>query len=342
MSWQLFWLLGFTGCAGDMVESSVPTGPVAVPVQIWRAEASLLGRRSSWTGVVRGREQAFVLSETPGRVTSLVVAVGDQVGVGATLVRLEDGRQTIGVQAAQATLARALVAEQAATRQRDRTLALGDAVSLAKREDADTAVELARADRQAARVQLKARQRDLSDTRVRAPFSGEVTRLHVDLGQVLGVGTPVATVVDTRELRVRIGVPTRELSEIAVGAQALVAGNDCQVARVDRQVDPVTGLVQVEVACDADPNWLIGAPVQVELVLGDGEPVLAVPSAAVIDRYGEAQIYVIVDGIAQARSVQLGPRTDTHRQIVAGLKPGEQVVVRGVERLTDGVRVQVR
>jgi len=340
MTWMVLWLMALGGCAGDVVEGSVPDGPEPVPVETWSVSPQALSLSASWTGLVRGVQQATVLTETAGRVTQRVAGLGDRVPAGAVLVRLEDGRQTIGVQAAQATLARAQAGEQAAARQLARAQALGDALAQADGEDAATALELARADRQAAAVQLQARERDLADTRVRAPFAGDVTQVHVELGQVVSAGTPVATVVNTRELRVRIRLSPQDLEGLTDDTQAWVHGHPCWLAGVDRQADPATGLVQVEVACEPDPAWVIGAPAPVRLSLGDPGPTLAVPPSAVLERYGEHRVFVVVDGLAYARSVQLGQRTDDWHQVLAGLSEGERVVVRGAERLTEGAPVR--
>lgn len=336
MTWMVLWL---AGCAGDVVEGSVPDRPRAVPVETWAVTPQVVARTATWTGVVRGQQQATVLSETGGRVTRVVAQVGSPVAAGGTLVQLEGGRQRIGVEAAQASLARAQAGEIAAERQLARVEALGDAVARADVEDASTALDLARADRQAAQVQTEARERDLADTRVRAPFAGSVTRLHLDLGQVIGAGAPVATVVDTRSLRVRIAVPTADLDALGPGTAATVRDRACAVERLDRQVDPATGLVQVEIACDAAPGWVIGAPVPVWIDLGDPAPTLAVPPGALLDRYGQALVYVVVDGLATARPVQPGLRTADWVQVTDGLQPGDAVVVRGAERLTEGTPV---
>lgn len=342
MSWHVPWLLCLLGCGAEGVEPSGPIGPSAVPVHTWVAVTAELEHQAAWTGVVRGAQQATVLSEAPGRVTALPVQVGRAVPLGGTLVRLEDGRQAIGVQAAEAALARAQAAAQAAARQAERVEALGDGVPRSDHEDAATRVALARADLLAAEAQRDARARDLADTRVRAPFAGRVTRLHVDLGQVLGAGTPVATVVDTSQVRVRIGVPTDDLAGLAQGSVADVGGRPCVVDRIDRQVDPASGLVQVEVACDADERLIIGAPVTVSLALGQDRPTLAVPLEAVVERFGVSLIYVVQDGVARARTVTPARRTDSRVQLLSGLAEGEVVVVSGAERLTDGVPVQVR
>ncbi len=339
MTWMVFWLVG---CAGDVVQGSVSEGPGVVPVETWTLAPRVIPRTGTWTGVLRGEHQATVLSETGGRVTAVVAEVGQPAASGATIVRLEEGRQRLGVRAAEATQARAGAGAEAAERQLSRLEAIGDAVSRADLEDAATALELARADQQAAQVQLDARQRDLEDTRVRSPFAGEVTRLHVALGEVIAAGTPVATVVDSQTLRVRIGVSTSDLDGVVPGMAATVQDRPCSVVSLDRQVDPATGLVQVEVACGAEPDWIIGAPVRVGLDLGDPGPSLAVPTTAVLERYGETLVYVVVGGVATARTVQPGLRNDTWLEVLDGLAVGDVVVVRGAERLVEGSPVLAR
>jgi len=81
---------------------------------------------------------------------------------------------------------------------------------------------------------------------------------------------------------------------------------------------------------------VVGATARVEILLQDEASQLSVPRGAVLDRYGEAMLFVVEGGRAVARGVTTGPRTDTHVVIASGLEEGDEVVVRGVERLVDG------
>ena len=329
-------VMTLSGCAGDPVEADVPEAEQVVPVETWSVVPGPWLRSLTYSGTLRGEQQAVVVAETGGRVVALPATLGSRVGSGGALARLEDGRQRIGVSAAEADLERAVVAEARAVRQAERADALGEAIAASEREDAADAVALASADRLAAEAQLSARRRDLGDTVIRAPFAGELTRLYVDVGQVIGQGTPVAAVADRSRVRVRVGVSPGDLEGVATGTVVRVEGQDGRVVAIDGQVDPVTGLVRVEVQAEAGADLVVGATARVEILLQDEASQLSVPRGAVLDRYGEAMLFVVEGGRAVARGVTTGPRTDTHVVIASGLEEGDEVVVRGVERLVDG------
>ena len=308
-------VMTLSGCAGDPVEADVPEAEQVVPVETWSVVPGPWLRSLTYSGTLRGEQQAVVVAETGGRVVALPATLGSRVGSGGALARLEDGRQRIGVSAAEADLERAVVAEARAVRQAERADALGEAIAASEREDAADAVALASADRLAAEAQLSARRRDLGDTVIRAPFAGELTRLYVDVGQVIGQGTPVAAVADRSRVRVRVGVSPGDLEGVATGTVVRVEGQDGRVVAID---------------------LVVGATARVEILLQDEASQLSVPRGAVLDRYGEAMLFVVEGGRAVARGVTTGPRTDTHVVIASGLEEGDEVVVRGVERLVDG------
>jgi multidrug efflux pump subunit AcrA (membrane-fusion protein) len=66
-----------------------------------------------------------------------------------------------------------------------------------------------------------------------------------------------------------------------------------------------------------------------------------VPLEGVFERFGSQHVYVIVDGIAQRRSIVLGPVGAGFAEVTAGIEPGETIVTEGVSRVVDGSKVQV-
>ncbi|HJN75153.1 MAG TPA: efflux RND transporter periplasmic adaptor subunit [Myxococcota bacterium] len=315
----------------------------AVPVEVVTVGLSPFSEPIEANGVLRADNQVTVLSEASGRVSGLPVAVGEEVQRGAPLVRLESGRQAIGVQAAEATLAKAEAVQAQARAQLDRAMALEGDLSQAQLDDARLASQVAAADVLAAEANLASARRQLADMSVRAPFAGTLTRRIVDLGQVISAGTPVANLADTSALQVDIGLPWALARSLSVGDSAEIHTDagvlSGHVGTIAPELDRATGAVPVEILVepgDALPN----ASATVLLETGSREA-LVLPRDATSERFGQASVFVVSDGVASLRAVELGATSGDEVEVTDGLSAGEIVVTVGGDSLREGSPVLV-
>jgi RND family efflux transporter MFP subunit len=184
-----------------------------------------------------------------------------------------------------------------------------------------------RSERELARQQL-------ADTVLVSPFDGAVSLKQASVGEYLGAGAPVATLVRTHPLRLRLPVPEREAAGVRVDQTVrLTTEGDATVhhGRVVR-LSPIvqeqnrTLLVEAEVP---NPGAALkpGAFARAEIVTEGSQPVIRVPAASLVTFAGVEKVLVVRAGkIAEVR-VQTGRRAGDSVEIVAGLKPGETVVL---------------
>jgi len=272
------------------------------------------------------------------------------------------------VQEAEAELAQA-------QREKSRQLGLSErgVSSLQSREDAETNFDVAlkrltrarkryelvlrgpRAERiaqaeaqyQAARAEVERTQYDLSRSRVEAPFDGFVVAQHTEIGQWLGEGDPIMTLIELTTARITVPVPERYVAQVQLGATGLVQldavpGETWQgavVSIIPQATESRTFPVVVEVP---NPDAVIksGAFARVTLTVGEQQNVLLVPKDAIVTQGPRQIVYVVQEGKASPVPVQ---RTTFHAgfAVVTGpLEAGQQVVIRGNERLRPGQAVQ--
>ncbi|MCB9759962.1 MAG: efflux RND transporter periplasmic adaptor subunit [Alphaproteobacteria bacterium] len=309
--------------------------------------AGALARSFQATGVVEALHQVTVLTEAPGRVVELTAPVGRQIAEGDVLVRLESGRQRTAVAAATATADKARAVLDDTRRRAERAAKLADGLSTQDLESAQLALRVAEADLAAAEANLAAQRRALADTAVRAPFGGQVTRVFVDLGQTLGAGSPTVSLADASVVRVRLGLPWASARALKVGDAVTLDTEggrlEGRVHELGLELDRATGTVPVEVRADnPEGRVLPNASARVTLREAQGAEVLAIPESALGDRFGEPVAFVVEGDAAALRRLTLGERADGRVEVTEGLKPGEALVVVGVERLSDGARVAVQ
>ena len=205
----------------------------------------------------------------------------------------------------------------------------------------------------AARADLAAARRTLSDTEIRAPFAGIADQVHVHEGDYLKSGTPVIALADFSKLRIKAGVTAREagllqgaeraeLTLDALGAEPLI-GSIRSVARVS---DAATGTYTLEIwlenmAAELRNRLREGMLATVYLPSSGVAASLTVPSVAVFRRGGAMHVFTVVSGRASLTPVRTGRTNGPSAEVLKGLAAGDLVVVDGQFALRDGAAVVV-
>ena len=202
---------------------------------------------------------------------------------------------------------------------------------------------------------------------VPSTLNGTVARIYLDRGQDVTLQTPVALVVDASEIIVRAEVPERYAARASVGEPVRVRVEaypdrafSGRVSKVSPVVDPATRSTLIEAKLDNSSGKLrSGMFGEVTLITGSRSGVLAVPKDALTDGSaggsgssagtartdfltgGGPAVFVVENGKACKRDVELGLQSDRFLEIRKGVKPGEKVAVFGLYGLKDGSPVEV-
>ena len=317
------------------------------------------------TGYVVARRQATVGPKIAGKLHDVLVEEGMHVEVGQPIAHLDDSNALVALNQAKATLDQAETAAADARPVFERSQAQV-ARELISREAFDTAKANFDATWTAAavaRAALAVARQNLDDTVVLAPFTGVVTVKAAQAGEIIsplsaGAGftrTGIATIVDMDSLEVDVDVSENFINRVRAEQRCAVTLNaysDWQipghVIAVVPTADRTKATVRVRVALDAkDPRILpeMGARVG---FLADAKPDdartsqgMIVPSGATIASGEQNVLFVVRDGRVERRTVKLGSRPAEGQVILSGLSSGETVVVSGLEKLTDGAKVQI-
>ena len=351
-------VLALGGCGGDDKSAQPPgrasvAGPPTAPVQVRVASVrrTELGRQATASGVVAAFRKAVVAAETAGRVVERAVEPGQRVEAGQVLVVLDAERARFARdQAAAALRTRKVAVEQAESELgRGRDLFERNFISPDQLDALAFAARRAHSEVASAEAQLAKARRALADTSVRAPFNGAAELVHVQVGDYLKVGVPVATVADFSRIRVRAGVTASEAEQLAQSGVAKVALDALggqrlsgEVNSVGRISDPATGTYSVEIWLDGGQAALregMLATVHLPYAAGPSRP--AAPSAALFRRKGALHVFVAQDGKAHLRPVRTGRADGALIEVLEGLSAGEFVVIDGQFALRDGAPVIV-
>lgn len=321
--------------AAEAPRGGPPGGQVAVVVAPVRQ--GLVVDRMESVGTVRAREAVTITTKTAGIVTTIRFQEGQLVRAGDVLLELDSAalyaelyQARAGLDNAQAQLARA------------RALPAGQAVARARVDELDS---LARA----ADGRLRQIQARIEELRLTAPFDGRVGLRQVSLGALIQPGTAVTSLDDISRVRVEFAVPEVHVARVRPGSPVLARSAahggrlfEGRVAVMDTRIDTATRTMRVISEFDnADEALRPGMFLNVQLTLETRPTALLVPEEA-LDALGERSfVYAIREGRARRIQVQLGLRLPGEVEIRDGLRPDDQVVVRGLQRLRPDVPVRV-
>lgn len=211
--------------------------------------------------------------------------------------------------------------------------------------------EIARAEAMVAAQEAEvARLRDkLSKARVLSPFKGVVVRRYVEVGQWVSEGGPVVELIDLERVRVVVPVPERYVRAISVGDRANVEidalggeRREGEVIYIVPQADVAARTFPVVIEMDNVGHEIkSGMFARITLLAGKPRNAMLVPKDAVVTQGPLKSVFVVADGAVHQVPVELGMPFEGSIEVQGALEPGQQVVVRGNERLRDGQPVTV-
>ncbi|HWC73029.1 MAG TPA: efflux RND transporter periplasmic adaptor subunit [Gemmatimonadales bacterium] len=294
-------------------------------------------------GTVSARPERFAALAAPGptRVAHIFVVAGQHVARGDSLIEFERAPFDAAAQSAATSLASAEHANARAQR-------LAEAGILPQKDADQAAADLAAA--QAAAITAR-RAQELAT--LRAPLAGVVTRMSAVLGAPVDANQTLVEVADPTALDILFNVSPAEAARIHAGdTLSLKSGEGAgaenlgaaTITSVSVAIDSASRAVAVRarVAHTAPTRPLrIGESVAGRIVTGVHANAVTIPIEALVPDGEGFRVYVVDStGIAHARPVTVGARSETKAEITSGLEPGETVVTAGAYGVTDSVKVR--
>lgn len=318
--------------------------PPPRPVLVQAAAAAAMGS-TSYSGEVRARHEADLAFRVGGKIAARLVDAGAEVQPGTPLARLDPADLQLALAAARAQVAAA--ESEAATARADRERyadLLGKKfVSQAAFDAKANAERNAQARLDQARAQAATSGNQAGYGSLTADRAGVVTAVLADAGQVVAAGQAVLRVARPEEKEVAIAIPESRVAQVKATREFTVhlwAQPGLAVKGELRELAPAADAATRTFAArirlvDPPPEVRLGMTARVSAGADAAGPVV-VPLTAVIDQGQGPAVWVVVDGKARRRPVQLGRFREDGAEIAGGLAAGEAVVVAGGLKLVPG------
>lgn len=342
-----------------------------VPVEVEPVGAGAIEQTLELTGWIEANARVEIASKVAGRIESLSVGPGPEdraavgpegsrrpveVGLpvtrGQALAVIDHAMHTAQVAAAEAEVQARQVQLAEAERERARVVGLFEKGSAPEqqKDKAVTVAELAAAGLSLANANLELAQINLRESTIVSPIDGVVTAKHIDEGNLVTQGQRIVCVADVNTVKVLAAVPERYGPQIRPGMPVRICVDACRDRTFEAQVysvypalDEQTHTIQVEIRLqNGERLFRPGMFARVTLILDRRENAVVVLRDVILGgKVDPPYAYVVEQGVARKRLVEIGLTQGPRCEIKSGLKPGESLVVNGMHYLADGIGAEV-
>jgi len=360
-------------CGRTELAPSVPASS-PVPVKLTSAHEENLATLYRSSGTVRGQTTAVLTSKTTGYVRAVDVRPGDTVRAGQLLTVLEANDSTAGVRRARAGFDQSLEARTEAenqlrsaqatlrvaqaTHQRISAMYASQSIPQQAYDESEARLQAALAEEQAAQARLRSSsariaqakaevgeaQASLDDTRITAPFAGQVIERRIDPGNLALPGTPLLVLEQEGTLRVETAVEESHAASVALGdgvvveIEALPQPVNGKVAEIVPAVDAASRafLVKIDLAGERAglrPGMFARVGFRVNT-----RPRLVVPTSAITKNGALDRVFATDGEWLRLRMVTLGEAQGPWTEVLSGLTSGDRLVATPTPLVTDGAR----
>ncbi len=319
-------------------KTNAVTSVPEIPVKVTTVQKGNLGEVFVTTGALEANQEVSISPKVSGRVAKIYVKMGDYVSANQILVELEQDDYAIGLASAEAAYKMSKE-----TFERQKKLYAERLISPQEYEGAQTEYQI----KEAAYLQAK---NQFENTKIRAPFNGQIGFSDATLGALVSQSTPLLSVVDLSTVFVTVKLSDSYISQTKISQTAEVSLSSFpretftgKVVQIAPAADKTSKTFPVKIALDnSSRRFKSGMLAEAKLSFNQRSDILKIPAEAIIDEVGTKAVYVVEKDTARRRIVTTGVNDGRMVEIVSGLTEKEFVVILGQNNLEEGSKVVVK
>jgi len=343
---------GLAGCKSSAAPTAPP--PQAMPVMVAPVSLLPVPTGDTYVATIKSRRSASLSPQVDGNITKILVVSGQAVKAGQVLMEIDPLKQVATLDQQKSTQAQASATYEFNKAEVERQKKLFEA-GITSRQAYDTAVQnfgSSKAAYDAAAAGTATQQQQLAYYNVRAPFAGIVGDIPVHVGDYVTQNSVPSTVLTTLDdqsgLEAYIYIPTDRVAEVKMGlpveildtAGTVVAKSTISFLspQVDNGMQGILAKAEVPTGSNVRNQEVVNAR-----VTWNSTPKPTVPVLAVSQIGGQSFVFIakaVGQGfVAHQIPVTLGETVGNTYPVLGGLKPGDQVIVSGLQFLGEGAPV---
>ena len=322
----------------------------AILVMVQEMQPMNLDKYIRVTGKLEGITDVNLISETNGKVVEIYKKLGDWVGKGDAIGRVDNvdaenqqKQAKAALMAGEATLESASISFRAAQNLYEKEM-----ISESEYLQAKSSQKNAQAVYNGLLASLEMARKNFENSEFNAPVSGFIAELNLEIGEMVSSGKYVAGIVNSKKLLIKTGVSESDISHVKKGDPVII---DYQGKEYEGKIEgvgirPVTGgnNYPVEIVL-ANPKLELypGMVIEGHIYSQTFENVLYTSIENLREKYDKEFVYVInTENRAELRIVELGEKVANNIIIKTGLQAGDKLVIDGIDSISDGSLVEVK
>jgi membrane fusion protein, multidrug efflux system len=331
-----------------------PGGPGGQPpvVEVLAVATGIITEIAEAVGTTRAFESVVINPKVSGIVDAVSFIEGSNVLAGQELVRIESAERRADMEAAKAAIQQEEAKRNELRTKYDRAVQLrrSGAGTEALVDDLQAQIKTSDSAIQNALARERATQARMNDVVIRAPFAGRVGIRQVSVGTFIESRTNITTLDDISRLRLDFQVPENLLSRIQTGAMVDASSAACgsrrftgKVTVIDTRIDPATRSVKLTAIVEnPDQTLRPGMFMNAWLEVAKRENALLIPEESIVGEGPLQIVFAVKDNKVERRVIKVGQRENGKVEVLQGLTLGDQIVVRGLQRVRGGMTVNAR
>ena len=302
-------------------------------------------------GEVKPFEEVMITSKIGGDVISIKAEIGDKVEKGQQLAKFDDTIYSLSLRKAKLGVESAQLSLNDAKKLYDNNKALYDQQVVSKNtfETYEKAYKLAAIGLETARADYSSARENYNYTTVKSPINGIVSIKDASVGENLGAGTHMFTVVNMDQAYIEAGISEMNVNKLEENMTVEVTLNSVpgvSYEGVITHIGPVPGPTNTYpvkiLVKDTSQGMRSGMFATAQVALGGNQESLAVPKHAVQHKDGVDYVFIADGGQAKKIDVVLGLSDDDYYEVKSGLKEGLQLIISGQDMVDAGEAIKIQ
>lgn len=307
-----------------------------IPVKVFEVKEDSFNTAFTINGTTSPAKEVKIASEVQGKLVGLYIDNGDIVKAGQVIAVLDASVYRVQLNSVEASIAKADLDIERYTKLID----MGGATPMQ--------LESAQLNRSSLIAQKREILEQMEHMQIRAPFSGKIENVSVELGSFVTYGTVLSQLIDNSSLKINVYLGEQEAFKLRTGQAVTISSvvlaqpKAGKISMISDKAD-ASGKFLAEISfSNTDKDQLkAGMLADVAFSVDGVETGLSIPVSALLSSATDAKVFVAKDGKVEQRSIKTGIVTSGKVQVVEGLQAGEQVVVSGQLNLENGTAVSI-
>jgi membrane fusion protein, multidrug efflux system len=309
---------------------------VVIPVKAHEVALDSFNTSFTINGSTIPAKEVKIASEVQGKLVGLYIKNGDIVRAGQVIAVLDASVYSVQLNTIEASIAKA----DLDIKRYSNLINMGGATAMQ--------LENVQLNRNSLVAQKREILEQMAHMQIRAPFSGKIENVTVELGSFVSFGTVLSQLIDNSSLKINVYLSEKEAfqvnkgQEVSITSTVLAEPKTGRISMISDKAD-ASGkfLAEVSFVNNDKDNLKAGIIADVHFAIDAVETGLSIPVSALLASAHEAKVYVVNGNKAELKSIRAGIVTADKVQVLEGLNAGDKVVISGQMNLENGKTVSV-